>query len=340
MVFEAASDSIVGYTKFYITGRYRVAVPAVRTVNTSDIHIPHIASDADWWTGISLVNTTTTPKSLTIAFDNGENRQISLAAREHKAFDIASLFDNQPQPGIQSAVISNASGVIGLELFATYSGSQMEGVLLTDETASTLYYPHVTHDGWWTGIVAYNPSELGCTITVTPYSEQGGALTTSTLSIAGRERYVGAVEDLDLPAQTAWFRIDSTRPLSGFELFGTDDNGRVAAYAGGGGTLATGGILPKIEKNGWTDIVLVNTEAAAASLTLTAFNDSGVPVATQAISVGGRAKVVRHPQEIFSQDISSATYMVYVSNRNFVGLQLNGSLDGTMVDGLPGLPGN
>ena len=40
-------------------------------------------------------------------------------------------------------MITNASGVIGLELFGTDGGKQLEGILLTDKTASTLYYPHV-----------------------------------------------------------------------------------------------------------------------------------------------------------------------------------------------------
>ena len=40
--------------------------------------------------------------------------------------------------------------------------NQMDGILLTDKTASTLYYPHVVDgNGWWTGIVIYNPSDVG-----------------------------------------------------------------------------------------------------------------------------------------------------------------------------------
>ena len=45
---------------------------------------------------------------------------------------------------------------------AVKDGNQMEGILLTDKTASTIYYPHVASDDyWWTGIVAYNPSAFG-----------------------------------------------------------------------------------------------------------------------------------------------------------------------------------
>ncbi len=144
IIFEANSDTIQGYTKFYIEGAYRAAIPAVKEANISEIYIPHIASDAEWWTGISLVNTTSVPKVLTIAFNNGQSRQIALNANEHKAFDIAQeFFNNQPQPGIESAVITNAGGIIGLELFGRTNNKQLDGILLTDKTASTLYYPHV-----------------------------------------------------------------------------------------------------------------------------------------------------------------------------------------------------
>ena len=144
---------------------------------------------------------------------------------------------------------------------------------------------------------------------------------------------------LGLPAQTAWFKIDSTQPLTGFELFGTADGNQLAAYAGGGGTGAKAGVFAKIEKNGWTGIAFVNTEAGAASVTLTAYNDNGTAVATQVLPVGGHAKVVNLAEAIFSQDISGATYIAYSSDRNVVGFQLNGSSDGTMLDGLPALGG-
>jgi hypothetical protein len=339
MVFESASNSVVGYTKFYKAGQYRAAIPAVKEGNASDIPIPHIASDAVWWTGISLVNTTSVQKNLTLTFDNGDSRPITLGSREHKVYNIAEdFFGNQTQPDIRSAVISGADGIIGLELFATYDGKEMEGIPLTDRTANTLFYPHVTHDDQWTGVVAYNPSDAACGITIRPYSAQGGTLATMIDSIAGKERYVGTVEDLDLPAQAAWFRIDSAvQPLSGFELIGTSGGSRLAAYAAGGRTSATGGVLPKIEKEGSTDIGFVNTEATEASVTLTAFDDNGTPKATETLHIVGYAQEIKHPKDIFTQDISNATYIVFSSDKQVVGFQLNGSADGTMLDGMPAL---
>ncbi len=336
LVFDTDSETVQGYTKFYQEGIYRTAIPAVKEVNSSsNIYVSHIDSGPDWWTGISLVNTTSQAKVLTIAFNNGQTVAYAIDAGTHSAFTIADLFGGQTQTGIKSAVIANAGGVIGLELFGSKGGnSQLDGLLLTGDTFRTIYYPHVDCNGWWTGIVAYNPSETGCTISVTPYSTEGTALETSTLSKAGKEKYVDEVRSLGLPAQTTWFKIDSTLPLTGFELFGTEDGAQLAAYAG---SEAETGVFAKLEKNGWTGIAFVNTEESPASVVLTAYNDSGTEIATQTISVGGHAKVVDIAEDIFSQDINSATYIAYASDKNVVGFQLNGNWDGTMLDGLPAL---
>jgi uncharacterized repeat protein (TIGR02543 family) len=336
MVFESASGNVVGYTKFYIEGRQRTAIPAVKAVNTSDICIPHIASTAEWSTWLSLVNTTATEKTVTINFNDGQTKPVTIAANGHWTRAVSDLFNSLPQPRIQSAVITNASGIIGLELFG--ASDQMDGILLTDKTASTVYYPHMAGGEWWTGVVAYNPSELASTIIITPYSAQGTPLPPANLSIAGGKKYIGAVTALGLPAETAWFRIDATRPLSGFELFGTVDGKQLAPYAGAGGTGAKAGVFAKIEKNGWTGIAFVNTEDSAASVALTAYDDNGDVVATKLLSVGGHAKVVNPADAIFlPQDTSNASYIAYSSDRYVVGFQLNGSADWTMLDGLPGM---
>ena len=138
---------------------------------------------------------------------------------------------------------------------------------------------------------------------------------------------------------------NSTQPLSGFELFGTVDGSELAAYAGGSVTGAKAGVFAKIEKNGWTGIAFVNTEDSAASVTLTAYNENGIAIATQVLPVSGHAKVVNLAEAIFSQDIRSATYIAYSSDRNVVGFQINATTNGMMFDGgtsagmmLDGLP--
>ena len=339
IVFESTSAAVQGYTKFYQEGKYRVAIPAVKEVNASNvIYITHIASNTQWWTGIGLVNTTSTAKTVTINFSDGQTQQVILAANGHQSFG---LFNYQSYPDVQSAVITNTSGIIGLELFATFNGKEVEGILLTDKTASSLYYPYVVNDAdWWTGIVAYNPFQSPCNITITSYNADGTYLSSPTDSISGMQKYVGTVgTQVVLPAQTAWFRIDSTLSLSGFELIGTRAQDRLASYAGNGGTGSKTGVFAKIEKSGGkTVIALVNTENNRASVTLTAYaDDGGTPVASKVITIDSHAVLSDTVENIFLQNITNATYIAYTSDRNMVGLQLNYSADGTMLDGLPAL---
>jgi len=42
---------------------------------------------------------------------------------------------------------------------------------------------------------------------------------------------------------------------------------------------------------------------------------------------------------VLLHDIGGATYVAYSSDGNIAGFQLNGSADGTMIDGLPALGG-
>ena len=336
IIFESDSDTVVGYTKFYIEGQYRVAVPAVSEINTDDIYISHIASNSSWWTGISLLNTTSSPKTLTIEFDNGETKTKTLAANEHNAFTIKDFFEGQSQPDIGSAVIKQGSGVVGLELFG--SGNQLSGILLKDNTTTRIYYPHIaSNTTWWTGIVAYNPFDTSCDITITPYTEAGDSLTPTSQTIAaGKEKYIGTVADLNLPDDTAWFQIDATSPITGFELFGTQNGNQLAGYTGVG-ISGTEGVFAKLEKNGWTGIAFVNTGDGTASIWLTAYDDNGNAVTTEPIGLASHAKIVDVAPDLFSQDISNATYITYSSDLDVVGFQLNSSSDDIMLDGLPGM---
>ena len=279
IIFKNTSGWPVGYTKFSQNSGDRVAVPAVDSVNTGDIYVTHIAWDP-WWTGISLVNTTAAAKDLTIRFNTGETRTKTLAAGQHSVFTIASLFGNQTRTDIESAVIENASGVVGLELFAVGMGGVIGGVPLISGTAATLYYPHVASDAtWWTGLVAYNPSATATQVTVKPYDAIGTALATSTQTVAPGGRYFGNSMQLNLPASTAWFSLESPNPMVGFELFGTIDGKRLAGFSAVDIEGDTG-VFPKLEKNGWTGIAFVNTEDQQATVTLKARNDAGTSLVT------------------------------------------------------------
>jgi hypothetical protein len=340
MTLETDSGAVAGYTKFFIDGRYRVAVPAVSDINSGDIYVPHIASDADWWTGLSLVNTTDTSKDVMFEFNDGSVATWTVPAKGHRAFTVKDLFGGQVPDGLESAVITNAAGVVGLELFGgseTGGNNYLSGVLLKDDRANALYYPHIASDEvWWTGLVAYNPNETATDLAITPYAADGTALTGQTMTLGPFEKYIGAAAQLKFPAQTAWFKIQSEHALTGFELFGTNNGEQLAGYTGVN-IAAKSGVFAKTETDGWTGVAFVNIEDDPAQIKLTAYDDAGTVVATGVQSLGGYAKSVDTADQFFDSDIASATYIQYASDNNIVGFQLNGSSDNMHLDALPGL---
>ncbi len=337
IVFQNSSASAVGYTKFTQVNGERVAIPAVDGTSTGNIYVTHIAW-APWWTGISLVNTTSEDKTLTIRFNNGQTKTLTLPANQQYVNMIAALLNNLIDTTIESAVIENASGIVGLELFG--NGSQLGGVPLTSKTTTTLFYPHLeSAGGWWTGIVAYNPSTTATAqVTVNPYDANGNPLNSSTRSIEPGQKFVGYPTDLNLPPAAAWFSLRSSIPLVGFELFGYDPN-RLAGYSVVD-LEGKSGIFPKVEKDGWTGIAFVNTENEQATVTLKAYTNTGTVVATGTKTLGAHAKWVGLPTDptLFppGTNLSSATYLSYSADRNVAGFQLNNSTSNTMLDALPG----
>ncbi len=329
-------DHMRGYTKFANSEKYRVAVPAVDHINRGNIHIPHVASDSNWWTGISLVNTTPLSRTITIVCSNGTSFTRNLEPFEHQAFTFAAALGG-PQPDIASAEIQNAGGIIGLELFGHKKEPQLSGVLLRDQTEEMLYFPHAaSNDLWWTGICAYNPNDAEVSLEITSYSDAGDILSTDNKTILPGGKYIGPFRNLDLDENSAWFEITADAPITGFELFGRKNGSMLAGFTAVG-IKHTTGIFPKIETDGWTGIAFVNTGSATAVVTLRAYNNSGIRIAEEPITVCPNCKKVGWPEELFIDDISGASYLTYSSTQAVVGFQLNGSSNGMMLDGLPGM---
>jgi hypothetical protein len=80
----------------------------------------------------------------------------------------------------------------------------------------------------------------------------------------------------------------------------------------------------------------VNIDSSQATVILTAYDDDGVTIASETISLASFSKQVEQPENIFTQSISSATYITYSSDKDIVAFQLNGSGD-MLLDGLEGM---
>jgi hypothetical protein len=337
LVYESGSDRVAGYLKFSNPeAGYRVALPAVAGSSEDTLYVSHVASEAGWWTGIALVNTSPVPVQPLITFSDGRRESITLEPGAHRSFSLRDLF-GAPQPGVESAVITNCRGVTGLKLFGGSGTRQLSGISLSGQLETTLYYPHVVFaDPWWTGLVAYDPTAANRSFTVTPYAEDGTGLPALTLPLApGQKKFVANASSMDLPPGTAWLEIEAASPITGFELFGTADGDRLGGYTGVG-IRSRIGLLPKIDHRGWTGIALVNPGSRAADMVFEARDNNGVVVASRTLVLAPHAKQLGVPEVLFPDAaLAGAAYIDYRSDRELVAFQLNGQ--GVMLDALPAL---
>lgn len=338
LILTGGSHKVVGYTKFYHQNSgYRAALPAVSDTENDTLYIDHIASDQNWWTGIALLNTASETRYPVITFSDGRQKTITLAAGAHRSFTVRELFSG-PQPQIGSATITNCLGIVGFELFGSnVTGHQLAGISISGKLDNTIYYPHIASDNnWWTGIAVYNPEATRQDLIVTPYSDTGKAFSPINIPMsADQKKYSNTAAGIGLPAETAWLRIEAGKCISGFELFGSTDAKQLGGYTGVC-IKSSHGIMPKLDKSGWSGIALVNCEEKPATVTLKARDDEGRLIASRIIPIDASAKILGTPQTLFpNADLSSATYISYQSNSELVGFQLNG--EALFLDGLPAL---
>jgi len=285
--------------------------------------------------GISLVNTTSASKTVTFDFGGGLRKTRTIGPRAHDAFFLRDLFGGSGSrpSNLQSALITNAAGIIGYSLFAT--DDTLTGTVLEDESAYGLYFPHiaVTKD-WETYLVVQNLSSRSGTLTITSYDGNGNTLGSQNRSIPGRGKYLAA-SSAALPSGTAWCRVSTDRPLAGscFAVFRGNKFAAFTVTAKEGKSL----IFPRLEKSGYTGIAFVNPGSGSASVTLKAYNDSGRVVATKYLTVGACAKKVDIADNFFDSSISGASWIELTANRNLVGFQLNHTSDLKFLDALEGL---
>lgn len=333
LVFESAAAAMVkGYARIYVDGLYRACLPATTKTSAGDLNISHIASDSQWSTEISLLNTSSESRDVTLTFNTGQQVTRSLEPASFDSFTISRLFGGQPQPAIQSARISGAAGVIGVELFANNGLRIMDGLLLDDAVVTELYFPHTAIDGGWaTGVAIYNPNAESCDLTLTPFDIAGNSLGRFYATIDQQEKYIGNIASLGFPAAAAWVRIEASEPVYGFELF--------MKYNQMGGYAAVNlsgrqGYFAKVGDGDVTGIAFINQDETSAAIQLTAYAADGTVVAGQELELSPGQKNVAVAEEFFDDDLTGVTHIRFAADRQVVGFELNFSPDGTMLDGL------
>ncbi len=219
-----------------------VCLKAFTTNTQSTLYATHVASDATWWTRISLLNTGTVSTSVQfIAYnENGqvvETKNISnLAPSNSYSADVSELFSSGAlAQGLWVKIVHN-SKLNGVLEFGTRDNLSHVTIPLLESGSNEIIYPYVVHTAeWFTGITVVNPQTTTSGITIEAYNEAGDLLGATVTAIPPQGKYVRLMPfiftELD-PLSIRFMRVRSNQALIGFELFGSFVNTGLAGMLG------------------------------------------------------------------------------------------------------------
>lgn len=340
VLFETDADHVTGYERVFTPGKQAMSLPAVSEINAGDLYLPLTVTEPGWETGVHLVNTTSEAKELLFHFETGESISKILNPYAADTFSISALFEGNPPAGLSSAIIKNSAGVIGLHtLEVTGAGDrrQLSGFLLSDHLLSDFSCFHIGNDpNWWTGMVLFNPWDEPAEVTLTPFSDSGRELTPFTVQIEGNRKFVAVSGDPHLPPDAAWFQASSPQPVSGFDAFGSSDGNLMEGYHSIPNSRRDG-VFPRIGQDGWTALVMLNTENRNNDVTMKAYDENGVLQAVEVLLLSPHQRYLAMADAIFGDGLKRATHIRFTSDGDLSAFQVSGSADGTMMDALPAL---
>ena len=340
IVFSSPVDAASGYFKISAGDEYRLAAPAARDNTVETLHIPLLLSAADWWTVISLVNTSSEVRNVEIAFNDGNVKTRSIAPGSLDIFLIRDLFGGESPAEIRSASIRNTAGIIGFQAMGSAGTTYLTGNLLTGNTGNRQYFLRTVSDPNWFNLgMVYNPLESACELKIKPYTSDGIALAVHKVTAESKDAYMGVFSSADIPEEAAWIEVEALAsegeicPVSGTGFFGSLDGTLLAGYTASG-MVGKSGFFPKLEKDGYTAAVFVNTGFTRAKVNLTAYDDGGNVMAQSQLSLDSRSSAFKQMAEFFDADISGAAYVRYAADKNVAAFQANLSGNSRMLDAM------
>jgi hypothetical protein len=172
------------------------AMPAIPApyANT-ELVLSSFFSDPEWWTGISLVNpSTTTGATLTLTAYAPDGTQIDQSSQSLPALNktvgmVNTLFnlDTSTRGWVR---VTSTSPIIGMEILnADDPGEQAWGLAAVEAQVPgyNLYLPHqVVSSRWWTLLSLANPNSSTATPGLTALNDDGTVLKATTKSINSR----------------------------------------------------------------------------------------------------------------------------------------------------------
>lgn len=207
-----------------------------------------------------------------------------------------------------------------------------------------LYYSHIAcQNAWETEVCAINTGKETIAGEFTAYNEVGTIVGSFGTVLSPFERVVVDVDTSFINTDNIRYIIfNATYPSNtvvGYTRFYQAGLCSAALPAVRVDQASVEGVLCRLDSGGtaWTGISVVNTSDMQTNVIFKALNDNGSEVGTMSISLNSYEKWAGLPEDLFKDDITGATYVIYQSEMPVVVFQLNGEGSGAkkMLDGMP-----
>lgn len=257
---KALDPNLVGAEIFGVKSGYDCAGLNLDPFVSQTLLFSHIANPPlGWWTGIAFVSlavdpdtgdgVTTHPILVTAYSSGGQVLKQTLTGIPYlgKQAYLAHTWTVGgqrviPDEAVWVTVASTSAGhpITGYELFGLLSPpagvDSLAGLEAAKFVGQKLIFPKIVNgnaqgDGYvrWTGIAVINPNASTANLTYRLYSSSGALVATRNRAVGPYLRDIGYAGDLfGVGDFLGWVVVDSSLPITGFELYGYQDNRSLA----------------------------------------------------------------------------------------------------------------
>lgn len=334
-------------------GPMRTWTPAFRGAGKPAVVVPHVASaivqsELYWNTWLSVMNTGTSAEGLLftytplfLPFDSNVQVPALGFVQANVEYDI---FDsNFPDEGIEFASLTlpdtasgKLMGVKAMESFDKKTVANAAQLTLDMKAGIELLVAHVAGNVnyWWTGIALDNLStKAAASVSVSGYTKDGVLSQQNDYSVVPGGKLI-FVTNTEFPVDVAWFKVESSLPLIGYELFGTTNDQSMAGL-----NIPTEGaydiFLPIVDvglANDWYGLTVLNPNETAVTVTLH-FYRNGVSVGQVSVPLSALSKSVG----LLSDYFTGETDLIEVTaSGKVVAFCLEGKADHSTLGGVLG----
>ena len=296
------------------------------------------STEGAWWTGVALANPNSSSATVTLTAYNQSGTPIgssviTVPANGQKSFQAKDQLSASGTGWIQ---IIPDKQLVGLEIFGNIASGSLAGLSLSRKPSNNLSFSHFdTTADWWTGIALANPNSTQANVTLTAYNQSGTPLGSSTITLPASGQKVFLVKDQLGASGTGWIGVESDQPIVGLEIFGNVATGQITGVQASpypNTTLYFSHFDTTAEW--WTGIALANPNSSQATVTLTAYNESGTEIGSSTITLPANGQTVFQVKDPPLSVSGTIGWIRAEADQFIVGLEILGSVTSGGLAGL------